>query len=164
MRKFNRPTDQRMSVMRSLATNLLWYGKIETTLAKAKDLRTYAEKIITKAINTYEDVVKVNKTVVDAKGAKSTKEVVNDGAKKLAARRDIMSKLYDIQEQRAEKESKADFISKMNIALKETYETDYWLRLLFATQYLSQEAFDSIVSDCTELKKLLVSIVKTAKE
>lgn len=34
-------------------------------------------------------------------------------------------------------QSKADFISKMNIALKETYETDYWLRLLFATQYLS---------------------------
>ena len=61
-------------------------------------------------------------------------------------------------------QSKADFISKMNIALKETYETDYWLRLLFATQYLSQGAFDSIVSDCTELKKLLVSIVKTAKE
>ena len=112
MRKFNRPTDQRMSVMRSLATNLLWYGKIETTLAKAKDLRTYVEKIITKAINTCEDVVKVNKTVVDAKGTKSTKEVVNDGAKKLAARRDIMSKLYDIQEQRADKESKADFIKR----------------------------------------------------
>ena len=98
MRKFNRPTDQRMSVMRSLATNLLWYGKIETTLAKAKELRSYAEKIITKAVNTFEDVVKVNKTVVDAKGVKSEKEVVNDGAKKLAARRDIMSKLYDIQE------------------------------------------------------------------
>ena len=81
MRKLNRPTDQRLSVLRSLATNLLWYGKIETTLAKAKDLRSYAEKIITKAINTYEDVVKVNKTVVDAKGVKSTKEVVNDGAK-----------------------------------------------------------------------------------
>ena len=106
MRKFNRPTDQRMSVMRSLATNLLWYGKIETTLEKAKEVRTYAEKLLTKAINTYEDVVKVNKTVTDAKGVKSQKEVVNDGAKKLAARRDIMSKLYDIQEQRAEKESK----------------------------------------------------------
>ena len=98
MRKLNRPTDQRMAVMRSLATNLLWYGKIETTLAKAKDLRSYAEKILTKAINTYEDVVKVNKTVVDAKGDKTQREVVNDGAKKLAARRDIMSKLYDIQE------------------------------------------------------------------
>ena len=61
-------------------------------------------------------------------------------------------------------QSKADFINKMNIALKENFETDYWLRLLHATQYLSQEAFDSIISDCTELKKLLVSIVKTAKE
>ena len=61
-------------------------------------------------------------------------------------------------------QSRADFVAKMNIALKENFETDYWLRLLHATQYLSQEAFDSIISDCTELKKLLVSIVKTAKE
>ena len=52
MRKLNRPTDQRLAVMRSLATNLLWYGKIETTLMKAKDLRSYAEKIITKAMIT----------------------------------------------------------------------------------------------------------------
>ena len=112
MRKLNRPTDQRLAVMRSLATNLLWYGKIETTLEKAKDLRSYAEKILTKAINTYEDVVKTTKTSVDATGAKVEKEVVNDGAKKLAARRDIMSKLYDIQEVRAEKESKSDFVKR----------------------------------------------------
>ncbi|MBE5758254.1 MAG: 50S ribosomal protein L17 [Clostridiales bacterium] len=112
MRKLNRPTDQRLAVLRSLATNLLWYGKIETTLEKAKEVRTYAEKLLTKAINTYEDVVKVNKTVTDAKGVKSQKEVVNDGAKKLAARRDIMSKLYDIQEVRAEKESKTDFVKR----------------------------------------------------
>jgi large subunit ribosomal protein L17 len=111
MRKLNRPTDQRMAVMRSLATNLLWYGKIETTLEKAKELRSYAEKILTKAINTHEDVVKVTKTVV-VNGAKTEKEVVNDGAKKLAARRDIMSKLYNIQEVRAEKESKADFVKR----------------------------------------------------
>ena len=112
MRKLNRPTDQRLAVLRSLATNLLWYGKIETTLEKAKEVRTYAEKLLTKAINTYEDVVKVNKTVTDAKGVKSQKEVVNDGAKKLAARRDIMSKLYNIQEVRAEKESKTDFVKR----------------------------------------------------
>ena len=112
MRKLNRPTDQRLAVMRSLATNLLWYGKIETTLEKAKDLRSYAEKILTKAINTYEDVVKVNKTVTDAKGVKSQKEVVNDGAKKLAVRRDLMSKLYDILEVRADKESKSDFVKR----------------------------------------------------
>ena len=112
MRKLNRPTDQRMAVMRSLATNLLWYGKIETTLEKAKEVRSYAEKILTKAINTYEDVVKTTKTTVDAKGVKTQREVINDGTKKLAARRDIMSKLYDIQEVRAEKESKADFVKR----------------------------------------------------
>ncbi len=112
MRKLNRPTDERMAVMRSLATNLLWYGKIETTLEKAKEVRVYAEKLLTKAINTYEDVVKTTKTVTDAKGVKTQREVVNDGAKKLAARRDIMSKLYDIQEVRAEKESKADFVKR----------------------------------------------------
>ena len=112
MRKLNRPTDERLAVLRSLATNLLWYGKIETTLEKAKEVRTYAEKLLTKAINTYEDVVKVTKTSTDAKGVKVQKEVVNDGAKKLAARRDIMSKLYNIQEVRAEKESKADFVKR----------------------------------------------------
>ncbi len=112
MRKLNRPTDERLAVLRSLATNLLWYGKIETTYAKAKEVRTYAEKLLTKAINTYEDVVKVTKTSVDAKGTKVQREVVNDGPKKLAARRDLMSKLYDIQEVRAEKESKADFVKR----------------------------------------------------
>ena len=112
MRKLNRPTDERIAVLRSLATNLLWYGKIETTLERAKEVRTYAEKLLTKAINTYEDVVKVMKDTVDAKGVKTQKEVVNDGAKKLAVRRDLMSKLYDIQEIRAEKESKADFVKR----------------------------------------------------
>ena len=112
MRKLNRPTDERLAVLRSLATNLLWYGKIETTLEKAKEVRTYAEKLLTKAINTYEDVVKTTKTHVDAKGVKTEKEVVNDGAKKLAARRAIMSKVYNIQEVRAEKESKADFVKR----------------------------------------------------
>ena len=151
MRKFNRPTDQRLSVMRSLATNLLWYGKIETTLAKAKDLRTYAEKIITKAINTYEDVVKVNKTVVDAKGAKSTKEVVNDGAKKLAARRDIMSKLYDIQEQRAEKESKADFIKRTEDIKHPLIEKIF---NVYAPKYAKRNADNGVGGGYTRIVKL----------
>lgn len=112
MRKLNRPTEERLAILRSLATNLLWYGKIETTLERAKEVRTYAEKLLTKAINTYEDVVKVMKDSVDAKGVKTQREVINDGAKKLAARRDLMSKLYDIQEIRAEKESKADFVKR----------------------------------------------------
>ena len=112
MRKLNRPTDQRIAVIKKLATDLLWYGKIETTLAKAKEVRSYAEKIITLAVRTYTDTVKTTKTVVDAKGVSSQREVINDGATKLAARRNIMSKLYDMQEVRANKESKADFVAR----------------------------------------------------
>lgn len=112
MRKLNRPTDERMALVKNQATNLLWYGRIETTLEKAKEVQAYAEKIITLAINTYTDTVKVVKETVDAKGAKVKREVVNDGPKKLAARRTIMSKVYNIQEVRAPKESKADFVRR----------------------------------------------------
>ncbi len=112
MRKLGRPTDQRMAVIKKLATDLLWYGKVETTLPKAKEVRSYAEKILTLAINTYTDTVKVTKDTVDAKGVTSKREVINDGAKKLAARREIMSRLYDIQEVRADKESKANFVAR----------------------------------------------------
>ena len=60
-------------------------------------------------------------------------------------------------------QSRADFVSKLNIALKEACETDYWLRLLHETNYLTESAFQSIISDCRELEKLLISIIKTAK-
>ena len=112
MRKLNRPTAHRISLVKNLATNLLWYGKIETTLEKAKEVKSYAEKVLTKAINTYLDTVKVTKDVVNEKGEKIKKEVVNDGPKKLVARRQIMSMLHDIQEVRASKESKADFVKR----------------------------------------------------
>ena len=61
-------------------------------------------------------------------------------------------------------QSKADFISKMNIALKEAVETNYWLRLLQATDYLSETEFTSINSACRELEKMLTAIVKTSKQ
>ena len=61
-------------------------------------------------------------------------------------------------------QSRSDFISKLNIALKEAYETDFWLRLLFETQYINRLGFDSIIADCRELEKLLISIIKTSKE
>ena len=60
-------------------------------------------------------------------------------------------------------QSRADFISKMGIALKKTSETKYWLRLLHATEYLTSSEFDSIISDCIELEKILVSILKSTK-
>ena len=60
-------------------------------------------------------------------------------------------------------QSRADFQSKLNIALKEASETEYWLRLLEATEYLSTAEFESIYKDCDELVKILISSVKTNK-
>ena len=60
-------------------------------------------------------------------------------------------------------QSRADFISKLSIALKEASETNYWLRLLNATEYLSESEFSSIIVDCKELEKILTSIIKTTR-
>ena len=60
-------------------------------------------------------------------------------------------------------QSKADFIRKMSIALKEANETDYWIDLLHQSVYLTQDSYYSIHPDIQELIKLLVSIVKTSK-
>ena len=60
-------------------------------------------------------------------------------------------------------QSKADFYSKMNVALKEASETEYWLELLHESDFIENAAFNSIYSDCTEILKLLVSITKTQK-
>ncbi|MDE5700943.1 MAG: four helix bundle protein [Bacteroides sp.] len=60
-------------------------------------------------------------------------------------------------------QSKADFLNKMNIALKEAYETEYWLQLLYDTQYLDKKTYESINADCRELVALLTSTVKTVK-
>lgn len=60
-------------------------------------------------------------------------------------------------------QSKADFYAKMNIALKETSETEYWLELLSESGYIEKAAFESIYADCQELLKLLVAITKTQK-
>ena len=61
-------------------------------------------------------------------------------------------------------QSRADFISKLNIALKEAAETNYWLRLLQATDYLTQAEYNSLYADCNELEKMLTAIIKTTKE
>lgn len=58
-------------------------------------------------------------------------------------------------------QSKADFGAKMNIALKEASETEYWLELLHEADIIDQKCFDSIITDCRELLRLLTSIVKT---
>ena len=60
-------------------------------------------------------------------------------------------------------ESRADFVHKMTVALKEANETLYWLELLNQSEYIADQSFESIRTDSEELVKLLVSIVKTCK-
>ena len=60
-------------------------------------------------------------------------------------------------------QSRADFYAKLNIALKEADESEYWLELLHESGFIVDPAFDSIYSDCEELIRLLVSITKTQK-
>lgn len=59
-------------------------------------------------------------------------------------------------------QSKADFISKMSIALKEANETNYWLKLLYKTEYLNKSQYDSINTDINELISILIAICKTS--
>ncbi len=60
-------------------------------------------------------------------------------------------------------QSRADFYSKLNIALKEASETEYWLDLLAESGYIEKSHFDSMYSDCQEIISILVSITKTQK-
>lgn len=60
-------------------------------------------------------------------------------------------------------ESTKDFLHKLNIGLKEANETKYWLELLLATKIIEEKMFQSLISDCDEILKLLVSSIKTLK-
>ena len=107
--KLGRTSKERNALLRNLASQLLWYGKIETTAAKAKELRPYVEKLITKAVNTYDDNVEFEVKKTDKKGKEITVKNIKDGPKKLAARRAIMAKTYDLQEVKGFTEKKSDF-------------------------------------------------------
>ena len=107
--KLGKPTDQKLAMVSNLATDLLWYGHIETTFDRAKSAAAYAEKIITLAVDSYEDVVTVEKKTLDNNGKEKTVSVSKDGVKKLNARRKIISMLYDRQEKRQKGEKLADF-------------------------------------------------------
>ncbi len=60
-------------------------------------------------------------------------------------------------------ESRADFIHKLSVAQKEINETTYWLELLYKTEYLHFDQFESINNDAIEILKLLTSSIKTSK-
>jgi four helix bundle protein len=60
-------------------------------------------------------------------------------------------------------QSKADFISKLHIALKETAETEYWLKLLRLSGYIEDKMSSSLLAECLELKRMLIASINTAK-
>ena len=60
-------------------------------------------------------------------------------------------------------QSRADFTHKMNIALKEASETEYWLNLLYQTEFLVESEFESIIADCNHVTAVLTKIVKSTK-
>lgn len=108
-RKLSLPTDQRMALLRSQVTALLWNGKITTTKARAKEVQRIADGIIQLAVDTVFDVKKEVKQGVDKKGKPIEVEVVLDGEKRLAARRKIMAQVYDPPEVRKADETAPAF-------------------------------------------------------
>ena len=108
-RKLGVNATQRLALIKNQASALLWHGKIETTVARAKEVAAYVSKIITLAVNTYTDTVETEVKVADAKGKETTKTLVKDGTKKLNARRKIMTLVNDLQEVKGFKESKPEF-------------------------------------------------------
>ena len=59
--------------------------------------------------------------------------------------------------------SRADFITKMQIAMKETAESEYWLKLLYKAEYVSENEVKSLIELCKELERMLIATLKTAK-
>ena len=108
-RKLGRTADQRKALLRNQVSNLIWYGRIETTLARAKEVRSAAERLITLAVRECDNKIEVEKTFNNEKGQTVTVKVTNDAPSKLHARRILMSYLYDIQETKKDDESKSEF-------------------------------------------------------
>ena len=111
-RKLGRPSDQRIALLRNQVTSLIWYGRIETTLPRAKEVSSVAEHLITIAMRECDNTVTVTKEGKNDKMQIVTKEVVNDTASRLAARRQVMKYLYDIPVMQNEGEDKDDYLER----------------------------------------------------
>jgi len=108
-RKLGMQADERKALLRNQVSNLFWHGKIETTLTRAKEVRAIADKLLTLAIEECENTITVQKSYNNEKGQTVTLDVINDMPSKLAARRRLMSFLYDLKEIKKDDESKSDY-------------------------------------------------------
>ena len=108
-RKLGRPSDQRMAMLRNQVTNLIWYGKIETTLARGKEVQSMAEHLITIAMRECDNTVELTKKTKNDKQQIVELTVTNDSPARLAARRRVMKYLYDIPAIQNKDEDRDDF-------------------------------------------------------
>ena len=108
-RKLGRTADQRKALLRNQVTNLIWYGRIETTVTRAKEVRRMAERLITLAVDEFDKTVAVTKETHNEKGHLVTLELTNDAPSKHHARRKIMSYLYELKDVRGKDEDKDDY-------------------------------------------------------
>ena len=108
-RKLGRTAQQRKAMLRNQVTSLLWYGRIETTVTKAKEVRRAAERLITLAAKECNNTIETTKETHNDKGQLMTLNVVNDAPSKLAARRIMLSYLYELKDVQRKDEDKADY-------------------------------------------------------
>ncbi len=97
-------------------------------------------------------ILKLYKYLISKKDYIISKQIVRSGTS-------IGANIYEARFA----QSKADFVSKMHIALKEASETEYWINLLIVSDTLTEEMANSILTDCVELKRMLISTINTSK-
>ena len=111
-RKLGKPADQRKALLRNQVTNLIWYGKIETTLARAKEVAAVAEHYINLAVRECDNTIEVTKETKNDKEQVVTLTVTNDSPSRLHARRQAMAYLYNIPAVRNEDETKKEYAER----------------------------------------------------
>lgn len=112
-RKLNRASDQRKAILRNLTTQLIWNGKVVTTEARAKEVRSLAEKLITLAAKEHNNTVEVTKAVKNDKGEIEQRTFKNDSPSKLHARRLMMQQLYDVTPAQTDEETKSEYKDRL---------------------------------------------------
>ena len=111
-RKLGKPADQRKALLRNQVTNLIWYGRIETTLARAKEVASVAEHYITLAVRECDNTIEVTKETKNDKEQIVTLTVTNDSPSRLHARRQCMAYLYNLPAPRNEDETKKEYAQR----------------------------------------------------
>ena len=113
-RKLGKNSSQRAAMLRNLTTALLWNGKIVTTEARAKEVRSIAEKLITLAVKEYKNTKTVEKDTYNDKDQIVKVEKIVDEPSKLHARRQIMAYLYEVPAAREAKETKKEYAKRVS--------------------------------------------------